>query len=385
MARIGEARCDENGKTSYGQPGDQTTREVCISDFYINSSKPWQKVFRAKSQDVRNRLAQNMELACNNENIGYAQYGDGSTKYRDRYGLYFALQTGKTMENVSIPCNCDCSTLVAECCILSGVSVSIYMSTSNECQILRNTGAFDELDFSAGMVLISGDIMWRQGHTGIITKGDEKDWDKNPKWVAEANAYCNVYNSNSTSSGLLKEWPHLGKGNLVDVCDEDANFYYVRIAGKYYGFVEKKYLSVPTPTPPAPFEKFDGEVTTQLNVRIGPAATYGYCVFDRNDGKGARHTLQKGEVVTVLDIQNGWYNLDLPCTIESQKAWVNGSYIKKIVIDKGTKIQLNNDVLYASKSNLNGTIDDITDDKYLITLSDGCKGYVNKVDVKILK
>lgn len=54
-----------------------------------------------------------MKDACNNQNIGYAQYGDGSSPYRDRYGLYFALKTGKTMSGVTIPCNCDCSSLVA--------------------------------------------------------------------------------------------------------------------------------------------------------------------------------------------------------------------------------------------------------------------------------
>jgi hypothetical protein len=58
-----------------------------------------------------------MKDACENENIGYAQYGDGSTRYKDRYGLYFALQSGKAMKGVTIPCNCDCSSLVAECCI----------------------------------------------------------------------------------------------------------------------------------------------------------------------------------------------------------------------------------------------------------------------------
>ena len=219
MAKIGEARCDENGRTSYGEPGDQTTKEVCISNFYLNTSKPWQLVLRPKTKALAENLAYNMTKACNNDNIGYAQYGDGSTKYRDRYGLYFALQTGKTMEGVTIPCNCDCSSLVAQCLILSGVNVSIYMSTSNEVNTIMATGQFDQITFQQGMVLYDGDIMWRQGHTGIIVKGDEKIYDKTPKWVGRVITPCNVKTSPSVYSKNLPEWPNLGIGNLVDICD----------------------------------------------------------------------------------------------------------------------------------------------------------------------
>ena len=174
MAKIGEARCDENGRTSYGEPGDQTTKEVCISNFYNNANKPWQKVLRPKTYNVQVALATAMTQACENENIGYAQYGDGSTVYRDRYGLYFALKPAGTMDKVTIPCNCDCSSLVAQCVIAAGINISIYMSTSNEVQLLMATGQFDDITFQSGMTLLEGDIMWRQGHTGIITTGDEK-------------------------------------------------------------------------------------------------------------------------------------------------------------------------------------------------------------------
>lgn len=57
MAKSGEARCDENGKTSYGQPGDQTGNEVSIADVYNNPQKPWKLVFRAKSEATQQKLA----------------------------------------------------------------------------------------------------------------------------------------------------------------------------------------------------------------------------------------------------------------------------------------------------------------------------------------
>ena len=45
----------------------------------------------------------------------------------------------------------------------------------------------------------------------------------------------------------IKKWPLLKKGNLVDVCDtikaaDKTKWNYIRIAGKYYGFVAKKCL-----------------------------------------------------------------------------------------------------------------------------------------------
>lgn len=45
----------------------------------------------------------------------------------------------------------------------------------------------------------------------------------------------------------LKSYPTLAKGNLVDVCDtikakDGASWYYIRIAGKYFGFVSAKYI-----------------------------------------------------------------------------------------------------------------------------------------------
>ena len=45
----------------------------------------------------------------------------------------------------------------------------------------------------------------------------------------------------------ITAWPQLAKGNLVDICDtvkdsKGTPWYYVRIAGKYYGFVHSSYL-----------------------------------------------------------------------------------------------------------------------------------------------
>ena len=387
--KIGEARFDENGHTSYGEPGDQTGEEVKISDFYINEQKPWTKVFRAKSEEKRQRIALAMSQACVNENIGYAQYGDGSTVYRDRYGLYYALKKDYTMDKVSTPCNCDCSSLVAQCVRAAGINVSIYMSTSDEAQILMNTGEFDELNFQKGMTLLTGDIMWRKGHTGIITNGDDgKVWNKTPLWVAYALRYCNVYNSNSTNSGLLKQWPHLGEGNLVDVCDYDNNFDYVRIAAKYFGFVEKSNMNQPDPQPgPEPPAEFTAMATTELNLRQGPGTQYDYCNIDRNDGRGVRHTLYAGETVPVVGGDNGWYNVRIEGAQYIWYPWCSAKYMVKVEEKKpqvGDKVRITGNVIYTSAENLEATIAGIDGNLFLLDVSDGCKGYLNKKDCQLL-
>lgn len=64
-----------------------------------------------------------------------------------------------------------------------------------------------------------------------------------PKWVGEVTAdVLNVRTGPSTSYGNLKSYPKLYRTNLVDVCDTVNGWYYVRIAAKYFGYVNSAYL-----------------------------------------------------------------------------------------------------------------------------------------------
>lgn len=71
---------------------------------------------------------------------------------------------------------------------------------------------------------------------------------KTPKWVGKVTATeLNVRTWAGTENAKLKSYPVLKKGNLVDVCDsvkdsKGAEWYYIRIAGKYFGFVSAKYI-----------------------------------------------------------------------------------------------------------------------------------------------
>lgn len=69
-----------------------------------------------------------------------------------------------------------------------------------------------------------------------------------PQWVGRVTAdILNVRSWAGTEYNNIKSWPQLAKGNLVDVCDKiydtkNEIWYFVRIAGKIYGFVHSRYI-----------------------------------------------------------------------------------------------------------------------------------------------
>ena len=110
--KIGSARIDENGRAMGGKPGDQTGRELSTQNWYLHS-KVW-RVFRAKSGTVAERIAWDMQAACDNPKIGYDQ-GDRGTLYS------VAKPLGFNCSKVTTPCETDCSALVRVCCAYAGI------------------------------------------------------------------------------------------------------------------------------------------------------------------------------------------------------------------------------------------------------------------------
>ena len=66
---------------------------------------------------------------------------------------------------------------------------------------------------------------------------------KEPKWVGKVTATAlNVRTWAGVNNPRLKSYPYIYKNNLVDVCDtvnatDGSKWYYIRIAGKVFGFV----------------------------------------------------------------------------------------------------------------------------------------------------
>lgn len=174
---IGSARIDERGRLSGGAAGDQKQSqtpdykgEVSLQPFYVHS-KGWIAI-RAKRADHAERLASNMEIACNNQNIGYDQNRRLEITVR---GVKTPIRTG-----------CDCSSLVRECAKEATGTDPGNFTTANEKSALLKTGLFQAIPYTKGMILYKGDILVTQtkGHTAIVVCGESRKATKNVTEIA---------------------------------------------------------------------------------------------------------------------------------------------------------------------------------------------------------
>lgn len=168
--RIGSARMDENGRLHGGKAGDQTGKEVSTQNWYLHS-QGW-RVFKAKDPAKAEKIAQDMEWACENPNIGYDQYQNQT--------LYQAAKPYKfNCKKVKVKCETDCSHLVRVCVLYAGIDVAEF-STASEPAALLATGAFTELKddkytrsslyLERGMILVTKG----KGHTVIVLTDGSK-------------------------------------------------------------------------------------------------------------------------------------------------------------------------------------------------------------------
>jgi hypothetical protein len=162
--RIGSARIDENGNAYGGKAGDQTGKEVATQAWYRHS-KGW-VVLRAKDPAAREKIARCMEMACENDRIGYDQH--------QRNTLYEAAREhGFDVSKVTKNVETDCSALVRVCVNYAGIRVGNFY-TANQATVLMATGAFVRFDDDAHTKrdanLLRGDILVTRtkGHTVVV-------------------------------------------------------------------------------------------------------------------------------------------------------------------------------------------------------------------------
>lgn len=163
---VGCASIDENGNAHSGQAGNQNGRELIRQRWYV--SKLGWRVFRAIDPAIADRIAQDMEYAIANRNIGYDQW--------ERNSLYkYASRVGFDISKVTTPCETDCSALVRVCCAYAGVmSLGDDFRTYNEASRLWATGEFIEMsgkDYTEkSAYLRRGDILVTRsaGHTVVV-------------------------------------------------------------------------------------------------------------------------------------------------------------------------------------------------------------------------
>lgn len=161
---IGHASKDENGTYKNGIAGDQTNQEVYIRTWY---NRPWNVILRAKDSKVREKIAEAMELACKNSNLGYDQY-QRNTLWNDIKNKQFnPSKTTKAVET-------DCSALVCVCCAYAGVPIKyLYinnnsLTTSTLKKNLLASEMFEAITDKTYLIndknLLRGDILLYEGH-----------------------------------------------------------------------------------------------------------------------------------------------------------------------------------------------------------------------------
>lgn len=170
--KIGHACSDENGKAKGGKAGNQNSKEVKISAYYVNA-KSW-VVLRCKDDQKRLKIAEAMEKACKNADIGYDQ-NQRNTLFNNVKNCGF--DPSKTTKKVET----DCSALVRVCIAYAfGKDVVGNIRTVSEPATLVKTGLFtkytDAKYCKSSDYLLRGDILCTpvSGHTVVVLSDGAK-------------------------------------------------------------------------------------------------------------------------------------------------------------------------------------------------------------------
>lgn len=170
--RIGHASIDENGKAKNGAAGDQTGKEVCVRSWY-DHTKGW-IVLRCKDAAKREKIAQAMEKACANPQIGYDQNQRDTLFNNIKDKGFDPSKTTKAVET-------DCSALVRVCIAYAyGKDVAGNIRTISEPSMLVKTGLFEKLTdakyCASSDYLMRGDILCTctSGHTVVVLDNGAK-------------------------------------------------------------------------------------------------------------------------------------------------------------------------------------------------------------------
>lgn len=171
VVKISNCRHDENGRYAGGKAGDQTGTEYQIMNWY---SRPWLCVLRFNDAKIAAMIADMATKAAQNNLIGYDQGTVGNSN--DRYSFWQHLKASNyDPAQITIACESDCSASTAA--IVKGAgyrlnnaklkAVSIYLTTRNMRQALKNAGAkvlTDKKYLTSGDYLKAGDILLNDSH-----------------------------------------------------------------------------------------------------------------------------------------------------------------------------------------------------------------------------
>lgn len=185
--KIGHASLDEHGKIAGGSAGDQTGKEVRTQNWY---NKGWNVVLRPIDPVMAEAMAQAMEKACRNDNLGYDQGGRNSLHAR-------AKEVGYDLNLVAVPCECDCSSLMHVVAIAGGANLdygSNGLTTRNMVDAFMATGQFEKLTDSKYLTsdkfLKRADVLVKEGSHTAMSLENGPAVAVEPEIAAD---YCAVY------------------------------------------------------------------------------------------------------------------------------------------------------------------------------------------------
>lgn len=173
--KIGHASISENG-TIRGKAGDQNGKEVFTRNWYRHS-KGW-VTLRCKDPEMMGYIAEAMEKACANDDIGYDQ-SENQTLWNNVKSKGF--DPSKTTKKVET----DCARLVRVCCqyacekVGNGKTIPDFYTASLASKLVK-TGLFEKLTsdkyckkddyLQRGMIQVTK----TKGHTIVILSNGDK-------------------------------------------------------------------------------------------------------------------------------------------------------------------------------------------------------------------
>lgn len=207
-----EASINEKGTAHGGKPGDQTGKEFLIRSY---RNYPWTNVLRYTGGNSTTTAGKN-----------YLEMGDNGSAV-------------KTMQLMLIECGYSCGSYGADGEFGSGTDAALRkFQKDNNLAVDGQYGPASKMKLTA------------LHNAKVSSDGSEsKTPSKTPKWVGAVNTNeLNVRTGAGTENPKLATYPLLRQHNLVDVCDtvrasDGTDWYYIRIVGKYYGYVCGKYIS----------------------------------------------------------------------------------------------------------------------------------------------
>ena len=212
---IGQASSDERGQYRGGLAGNQTGRELNMRAWY---NRPWDTVLRPRRPEIAEKIATAMEKACRNLFIGYDQW-QRTTLFTE------AQKVGFDLSKVVVPCETDCSALVAVCVNAAGIPVSKDIYTGNEAAALLATGEFTALKTSTytttDKYLLRGDILLNtRSHTAVALSNGSNASGQPLTPTIDVSTYPTLRKGAAGAWVLLLQQLLCARGYPVD-CDAD--------------------------------------------------------------------------------------------------------------------------------------------------------------------